>query len=167
MTDKYFIGIDPGINGGMACLDKHGNIVKMTTMPVSKVGTKMKLDPRAIVAWLRGCYTEEEVKIVAIEEQRPMHRQGVTSTFSIGRGYGILEGILATLELPYEVVGAHHWQKEMFRGLPKGNTKDLSAKVAQQLYPKETFLKTAKCTKIHDGLTDAVLIAEYIRRVAK
>lgn len=167
MTDKYFIGIDPGMSGGLVCLDGAGNIRKMCVMPVTKVGTKQKLDAKALVAWLRGCYTEEEVKVVAIEEQRAMHRQGVTSTFSTGRGYGLIEGVVSALELPYVIVRPTDWQKTMFRGLPKGQGKAMSSKIAQQLFPKETFKKSQKCTNIHDGLTDAALIAEYIRRMVK
>ena len=155
------------MNGGLVCLDGLGNIRKLTVMPVAKSGTKLKLDPRAIVAWLRGCYTEEEVRMVAIEEQRPMHKQGVTSTFSIGKGFGTLEGIVAALDLPYIIVRPMDWQKEMFRGLPKGKGKDMSVKIAQQLFPRQDFKKTSKCTNIHDGLTDAALIAEYTRRHIK
>lgn len=167
MTEKYYIGIDPGMNGGLVCLDGLGNIRKMSVMPVAKVGTKQKLDPRALVAWLRGCYTEEEVRMVGIEEQRPMHKQGVTSTFSTGRGYGMLEGIVAALNLPYEIVRPTDWQKDMFRGLPKGKGKDMSVKVAQQLFPLQDFKKSARCSNIHDGLTDAALIAEHVRRHIK
>lgn len=165
--NDYYIGIDPGLSGGIVCLDAKGNIRKMDVMPVIKVGTKNKVDAKGVTMWIKACFTEEEVRMVAIEEQRPMHKQGVTSTFSTGRSYGILEGIASALELPFQLVRAVDWQREMFRGLPKGKTKDLSKRVAQQLYPKETFLKSKRCTKVHDGLTDAVLIAEYIRRLTK
>lgn len=167
LINQYFIGIDPGINGGLACLDQAGSIRRKIIMPVIKVGTKNKLDPRSIIAWLKQCMTENEIRIVAIEEQRPMHKQGVTSTFSIGRGYGILEGITAALDLPYELVRAVDWQHEMFKGFPKGKTKELSIRVAQQLYPKENYKKTSRCTNLHDGLSDAVCIAEFIRRKIK
>lgn len=164
---KYYIGMDPGISGAMACLDSIGNIRKMCVMPVIKVGNKNKLDAKAISQWLKACFTEEEVRMVAIEEQRPMHKQGVTSTFSTGRSYGILEGTVSALGIPYELIRPVDWQRTMFKGLPKGKTKDLSKRVAQQLFPKETFLKSSRCTKVHDGMTDAVLLAEYIRRLIK
>lgn len=167
MNNQYFIGIDPGINGGMVCLDQAGNIRRKTVMPIIKVGTKNKLDPRGIIDWFKQCFTEEEIRIVAIEEQRPMHKQGITSTFSIGRGYGILEGIVAALDIPYELIRAVDWQREMFRGFPKGKTKELSVRVAQQLYPKEDFKRSIRCTKLHDGMTDSCLLAEHIRRKIK
>lgn len=167
MSNQYFIGIDPGINGALACIDQSGNIQRIAVMPVIKVGTKNKLDPRSIIAWFKQCLKEKDIRIVAIEEQRAMHKQGVTSTFSIGRGYGTLEGIVAALALPYELIRPTDWQHEMFRGLPKGKTKELSIRVAQQLYPKQDFKKTSRCTTLHDGCTDAVLLSEFIRRKIK
>lgn len=167
MTDKYFIGIDPGIQGGIVCLDSYGNIRKKTIMPIVKIGTKNKVDPHALTQWLRGCCTEEEIRIVAIEEQRPMHKIGEIATFGMGRGYGIIEGVVAALELPYELIRPVDWQREMFKGFPKAKTKELSKQVAKQLYPKEDFKRTEKCKNVHDGLTDAVLISEYIRRKIK
>jgi len=164
---KYYIGIDPGMSGALVCLDKAGGIRRMAVMPTMKVGTKNKLDPKAIAGWLKCCFTEEEIRMVSIEEQRAMHKQGVTSTFTTGRGYGILEGIVSALGLPYQLTRAVDWQREMFKGLPKGKGKDHSKRVAQQLFPKETFKKSERCTNLHDGLTDAVLIAEHIRRTIK
>ena len=55
----------------------------------------------------------------------------------------------------------------MFRGLPKGKTKDLSRQKAKQLFPKEDFRRTPKCKKAHDGMCDALCLAEYIRRLVK
>jgi len=51
--------------------------------------------------------------------------------------------------------------------MPKQTTKAMSKSAAQRLFPKESFLKTKRCTVMHDGLTDAALIAEYIRRKIK
>jgi len=167
MNDKYYIGIDPGVAGGLVCMDTQGNIRKKCVMPIVKIGTKNKVDPRALTQWLRDCFTEEEVRMVAIEEQRPMHKIGEVATFGMGRGYGLIEGVVAAVELPYELIRPVDWQREMFKGLPKGKTKDLSKQVAQQLYPKEDFRRTEKCKNVHDGLTDAALITEYIRRKIK
>jgi Holliday junction resolvasome RuvABC endonuclease subunit len=164
---KYYIGIDPGLTGALVCLDGAGYIRRMTVMPTVKIGKGNKLDAKAISSWIKKCFTEEMVRMVAIEEQRAMHKQGVTSTFTTGRGYGIIEGIVSALELPYEIVRPIDWQKVMFRGSPKGKGKALSKSIAQQLFPNETFKKSDRCKNLHDGLTDAVLIAEYIRRKIK
>lgn len=165
--NKYYIGIDPGISGGLACIGSSGVIVDIIAMPTMKVGKKNKLDIKEIAKWIKGKATEEMIRMIAIEEQRAMHKQGVTSTFTTGRSYGLLEGVVAALELPYSIIRPLEWQKAMFAGLPRGNTKEHSKQIAQQLYPGQDFKRTPKCSKIHDGLTDATLIAEYIRRKIK
>ena len=167
MNNKYYIGIDPGINGGLTCMNDNGVIKEKIIMPTTKVGTKNRLDSKAITKWFRSISTEGEVRMVGLEEQRPMHKQGVTSTFTTGRGYGILEGIVTALDLPYEIIRPVDWQREMFKGKPKGNTKMYSKEIAQQLFPGEEFKKSDRCTNLHDGLTDSTLIAEYIRRKIK
>jgi Holliday junction resolvasome RuvABC endonuclease subunit len=167
---KLYIGIDPGINGGIACLDKKGKMVYLDVMSTIKIGTKNRLNLREISSLLFGWASsydfqcDKTVAIIAIEHQRAMPKQGVSSTFTIGQGFGQLEGICAGLNLPYTIVMPREWQKEMFKGLPKGKPKDHSKLIAQQLFPDITFKKSARCTKIHDGMTDAILIAEYARR---
>ena len=166
MITQYFIGIDTGVSGGLICMTSSGNILKKDVMPVIKIGNKNKIDPHALASWFKD-YPLEHIRIVAIEEQRPMHKMGEVATFGMGRGYGIIEGVVATLELPYEIVRPVDWQREMFRGLPKGKTKDLSRQKAKQLFPSEDFRRTSKCKIAHDGLCDALLISEYIRRKIK
>ena len=51
--------------------------------------------------------------------------------------------------------------------MPKGqkfNTKAAALNVAKQIFPAETWLKSERCTKPHDGMIDAALLAEYGRR---
>jgi hypothetical protein len=49
----------------------------------------------------------------------------------------------------------------MLRDQPHGDTKKASAIIAKRLFPGETFLATERCKKVHDGLTDATLLALY------
>lgn len=166
---NYFIGIDPGLKGGLCLLDENGSVENLLVMPVMKIGTKNTLDIKVIIAWFEACKLKGPIIMVALEKQQAMSKQGVTSTFNTGRGFGLLEGIISTLSIPYRVIRAVDWQKEMFKGLPKakGMTKVHSALIAQQLFPKMSFKASDRCTNLHDGLTDAVLIGEYIRRETK
>ena len=54
--------------------------------------------------------------------------------------------------------------KDMFKGM---NTKDKKASIkwCQRRYPKEEFRASERCTKLHDGLTDATCLAIYCYRV--
>jgi hypothetical protein len=44
------------------------------------------------------------------------------------------------------------------------DTKAMSELACKRLFPDVKFTATDRCTKTHDGMTDATLIAEYGRR---
>lgn len=157
----HYIGIDPGLNGGIAIINDNG-ILNSFAMPTLNIGTKKEINIKALSDWLKGqAYACDKV---AVEIQHAMPKQGVTSMFKIGKGYGIILGILSALSMPFEEIRANEWQKIMFAGQPKGDTKDLSKKIAQQLYPNMDFKATSRCTNMHDGMTDAALIVTYIKQ---
>ena len=60
-----------------------------------------------------------------------MPGQGTRSMFTIGFGYGLWLGILATLRLPYTAVRPGMWK----RAMALGKDKEASRLRAQQLYP--------------------------------
>ena len=163
MTNKFFIGIDPGIGGGVAVLDENGGVFSVDSMPIQKVGNKNKL----ALNFIKDELEHIDSKIIVIERQQAYPKQGVTSCFTIGMGAGQLEGLCVGLGKAYTIIVPQDWQRVMFRGRPKGKPKDHSKAVAQQLFPNVSFKKTDRCTNIHDGMTDAVLIAEYARRKFK
>jgi hypothetical protein len=55
------------------------------------------------------------------------------------------------------------WQKVMLPGCAKGDTKPAALARARQLWPAESWLASPRCSKPHDGMIDAALIAEYGR----
>ena len=81
---------------------------------------------------------------------------GRQSAFNFGMGYGILLGVLATLEIPYTKVSPARWKNDL--GLNKD--KDLSRSMATRLFPKnaEQFKR-----KKDDGRAEAALIAHWAR----
>jgi crossover junction endodeoxyribonuclease RuvC len=104
---------------------------------------------------------------VYIERQQAMPGQGVSSMFSIGYGFGLLSGLLAGMRIPYTVVRAQTWQKEMLKGagaLSGSDTKGASYLVCTRMWPAQDWRANPRCKNYHDGLCDAALIAEYGRR---
>ena len=65
----------------------------------------------------------------------------------------------------YEVarVSVHKWQKKMLGFIPKGRTKEVALKLAQEMEPSENWLKNKRCKVPHDGIIDSFLIAHYYR----
>lgn len=158
-----YLGIDNGIGGALAAYNEEGNILTAVAMPTIKVqkakGNKNEYNIPALIEWFnqfRGM-----TKMVTLEKAQPFPGQGAVSMFSIGRGYGIMEGILAGLGLPYMVIHPKTWQKKMFEGMPHNDTKQASVVTAQRLFPGVHFIGSDKSTKLHNGMTDAALMAYY------
>ena len=156
--EKTIIGVDNGLDGALCAL-RDGKIIHKRTMPV--IGkSKRQYDVSAILEFFNE-FNEDEFVSVIIEKAQAMPKQGVSSTFKTGYGFGLIEGIVASMGYTYVIVTARAWQKEMFAGLSKGDTKKNSIVVAQRFFPKEDFRATERCRIKHHGLTDATLLAIY------
>ena len=150
MAEKVFIGIDPGITGAIA-------IVTETTALV------FDFDDRAGVAYLRNLH--RPLCKAVIESVHAMPKQGVSSTFKFGVNFGIWQGRLEILKIPYDLVTPQKWKKVMFDSMAKGfDLKSMSIDRALRIFPEMIdFLKRKK----DHGRAEALLLAEYCRREAK
>jgi len=155
---RFFIGIDPGLTGAVAVLSDDLPIIVDTPITTISDGKKSKHDflPQGMAVIL-GTYAGRGDVIAALEAVHSMPEQGVASSFSFGRGFGMWEGMLAAFRIPYEKISPQRWKKDLLSDMPK--EKDASRIRAQQLFPRaELNLKK------HHGRGDALLLAEYIRR---
>lgn len=153
------IGIDPGLQGGIALITPTGASARITPT----IGGK-EFDIQAMRLILTVLTGELHA---TIENQIALPGQGLSSTLQTGKGFGIWLGLLAGLGIPYRVVAARAWQQKLFTGV-KGtlDTKEKSETVAKRLFPQVDFRRSERATKAHDGLTDAILIAEYGRIIS-
>ncbi len=148
------IGIDPGVNGAIAVLSKAGSMLDMEPMPES--------GPIGLLKFFK----EEWIGHVFLEKAQAFRGQGVSSSFNYGQHFGELVGMLQVMALPFTLVAPRNWTKQMHMGTSnKLEAKVRSAQAAQRLFPSVNFLRTVKCKKPHDGMIDAILIAEYGRRI--
>ena len=156
--------IDPGQTGGLALI-KFQHCIEAEPMPVipkPKGGGHM-LDLPAIVTLLERWVSLFELSHVFLERAHAMPKQGVTSMFNYGMGFGQIEGILATIPLKYTMVEARSWTKVMWEGTAAGESKARSLIVTRRLFPA-VKLTVGRSTVPHKGIVDALLIAEYGRR---
>ena len=98
------------------------------------------------------------------------------TAFSMGHQAGALEGMCIALGVPFHKITAKVWQKEMFQGTVLVTKKSKSGKsivtdtkataliVAKQLFPNQKLTFGDRATKPHDGLIDAMLMAEFAKR---
>lgn len=174
---QTIVGIDPGVGGAIALLRADRLWVYPTptiTVRTARGGKRTEYDEPAMgrilaPALIANAFIEEAVARPMMRRDKEGKRQpvGPGQVIDAGRlmfGYGLWRGILAGRGIPYQVVPPQAWQKAMLAGMPKGDTKASSILVAQRLWPDASFRRTERCTKAHDGMTDAALIAEFGRR---
>lgn len=144
------IGIDPGASGGIALLDDEG--AHAWKMPDTE------RDTQELFEQLAGPFG---LAFAGIEKVHAMPGQGVTSMFNFGRNYGMLRGMLIANCIPFETVTPQKWQKEFsLRNSKWAKTKKKNKHKAraQELFPH---------IRVTHALADALLIAEFMRRIKK
>lgn len=161
MSGQPVIGIDPGLNGAIALYDgKRAWVWDMPTVHVGRNGkNKREVAPVMLATVLRDAdLTAEQAGAgyirAYVEKVGAMPGQGVTSMFSFGRSLGLVEGALAALTIPAELVLPSAWRK----ALQVRQGKDGSRLRAQELLPAQAGL-FARVKD--DGRAEAVLIAMY------
>lgn len=149
-----YIGIDPGKNGGIACI---GN--------GKYSGEAFPYSDDILINNLGFIYTQgwQDDVICCLEHVHAMPKQGVTSTFNFGLNFGFIQGVLKAYSIPYELVTPQKWKKE-FSVTADKNT---SIQVAKRLFPDTNLKATERSRKDHDGMAEALLLAEYGRRKLK
>jgi hypothetical protein len=155
-----YLGIDPGLDGGMAFLNGSGITLHKTPVIAGK-----DYDVQGMKNLLAWAVDLGDPMFATIENQIALPGQGLSSTLQTGKGFGIWLGLLAGLEVPFQVVHARAWQTKLFAGTsPKLDTKARSEIVAKRLFPIADFRRSERAIKASDGLTDAACIAEFGRR---
>lgn len=170
-----FIGIDPGLNGGIAKIRDDGSLELFKTPVIGgrdydiQAMKDVLMPPMAIISASMSTKVTPLIVydlFVVIEQQIAMPGQGLSSTLQTGKGFGIWLGLIAGLQIPHQVVMARAWQTRMFTGVSgKLEPKQKSEIVAKRLFPSADFRRSTRATKADDGLTDAACIAEYARRM--
>lgn len=144
------IGIDPGASGGVAILYDDGDVRLIEKMPATSS------DLAEILRGLDGT-------VAYLESVHSSPQMGVSSAFKFGKNCGVIEGVLAALQMRVELVTPMKWQKAMGclakgRTLAGGDTekKNANKAAAQRLFP---------ALKVTHAIADALLIAEFGRRI--
>jgi crossover junction endodeoxyribonuclease RuvC len=156
---KYSIGIDPGLSGAIAIISTESlKIFDMPTMTVERNGKAKRQVSASELAEMLYLYSGRDCHAYC-ERVGAMAGQGVTSVFSFGRSFGMIEGILAAFKMPVTFVPPATWVKAVGRG----QGKDASRARAMELFPSDQDqFKRVK----DDGRADAALIAHWGSRHA-
>lgn len=154
------LGIDPGINGGMAFIG--GDEIHLYNTPTVKVpyvrkgkkSTRLELDLKRIAELVKL----HNPTIAVIEKVAARPGQGTTSMFRFGQSFGQVEGVLAGREVETIYVTPRTWKK--YFSLTKD--KDDSLNLARTLFP--AYNKVWKFKK-NNGVAEAALLARYLNDI--
>ena len=146
----FCAGIDPGATGGLAVVSTDLREAHAWIYPG---------DVTLAAELLREVWGEYRPDLFCLEHVRSMPKQGVASTFAFGRAFGLWEGLLAGLSIPWIYVTPQVWQRKLLDPGGKGTTKERSLSMARRLFPGVDL----KRKKDH-GSADALHLARYAIR---
>ncbi len=144
------IGIDPGLSGGVAFLNADARAVPMPT-------AGGEIDARALAVLLM----EAMPSLVVAEKVGAMPKQGLSSTFKFGKGYGTIIGICAAYQIRLELVTPQRWKGEVLAGTARD--KQAAIDYCTRAFPSVSLIPP-RCRVPQDGMADALCLAEYGRR---
>lgn len=168
-----YIGIDNGLDGGIASLSGSGALIRWSAMPTrihavparkkAKAKRIREIDSGAVLSILDSM-AHHRWDCAVIFEECPHHSQSKAAMRGMGIGAGKILGVLETRGFAHHRILSTDWQPAILGKVPQGKTKECALAKARELWPNETWLAmTSRSTKPHDGAIDAALIAEYGR----
>lgn len=145
-----YIGIDPGKNGGIAFIQTNQEELILYKNHVFEESTLIRICKH---------FNPYNCKCV-VEKVNAMPGQGVVSMFNFGQNFGFIQGVLKAYQIPFELVSPQKWKKEF----SVTSDKNTSIEICKRLFPNVNLKATPRCKKDHDGMAEALLMAEYARR---
>lgn len=169
---KIYLGIDPGSDGYLAVIDNgEYRFLPIEDTPMLEIGKFV------------GEFRDTQC-VAVLEDVHSVFGSSAQGTFNFGLSKGFLLGLLIAHRIPYVLVAPKDWQSGVWinadkeyttqkqklknggeKTVRKVETKQTSYNAALRLFPDVDFRKSARCTKPHDGKVDALLMAEYGRRM--
>lgn len=162
MSGRINIGVDIGKNGAIVIND-NGEII---SLPMPLIGKELD------VFTLRTIFSKyREKDVMVLFEKIVPFVENKSTAFSMGQQSGAIEMVCVSYSIPYTKIPPQTWQKEMFTGveeIPKTgggrDTKKMALIAIQRLLPTLKLTFGTRSHKPHDGLIDAALMSEYLKR---
>ena len=125
MTDRGWVGIDPGKSGAIALIRANGVPI------VIDYPGDVALAVDAVRTWT----VEYDIALAAVESVHAMPKQGVVSTFTFGKSFGEWLGILAAMSVSYMLVTPQEWQRGVIHASDGPDPKARSLTAARRIFP--------------------------------
>lgn len=155
-----FVGIDPGLKGGIAVLPGLTKIEpRAWIMPVQGKEVAVR-EFQADLRHYAGICPPSEI-LCCLEWAQAMPKQGGCAMFNYGVGFGMLRASLTALCIPYVLVRPTTWKKRVLADTNRD--KDAAIALIHRLFPTMSLRRTSACTNDHDGMADALCLALYAK----
>jgi len=175
-TAVLYCGIDPGKEGAVGALFPSGEIAFIMDTPIVG-GLYDELEMYSIILKVKQIAEDEGLSILfGLEKQQAMKggkkRQSPATAFEMGVGFGLWRMALVASGVPRKIVPPMEWQKLILAGeqRPRGcksrheELKLMGHNVAMQRWADNTPLLVGPKGGRKSGRTDALLIADWVRR---
>lgn len=154
-----FIGIDPGVSGAVAAIGPNSCAVEdIPTIGIEGAGrTVRKIDGLELARLLRRMVPAGEECVVVLEDVHvmPSNKSGSAANTSLLHSKGVIEGVLAVMRMPTQLVNSQRWKRVY--GL--GSDKKESLEKARTLYPD---LAKSRLARVADhNRAEGLLLAHY------
>lgn len=149
-----FMGIDPGLSGGIAVLDEYRKIVSLKEMPKTEHDVWMSINK-----WSTALAPTVTISCAIEEITTSIFGAAKSSMSKLYGSYMALRMALTAAAIPFDLVHSKIWQRDIMlsprkKGEADNNWKSRLKQKAQQLYPRDP--------RITKGTADALLIAHYL-----
>ena len=146
----YYMGIDPGLSGGIGIVTEDGKGSMTFSMPKT----------HEEILWLFRYLNTEKLMFAMMEKVNAGQSFGRKACFTFGHNVGYLEMALHAAKIPWDSVASGKWMRKM--NCLTGGDKVVTRQKAQQMFPNA---KTIGTTRLTDKVCEALLIAEYCRKL--
>ncbi len=149
------IGIDPGLSGAVAHF--YDGVVTTYDTPIFSIKKGKKVQREVDGVQLATIISRHHPEQVILERVNAMPKQGVVSMFNFGRSFGVVEGVVAALQIPITYVTPQRWKSALRLSSDKGE----SRRLATQLWPQHAD----QWSRVKDdGRAEAALLAHYLAK---
>lgn len=144
-----YLGVDPGKTGAFVILDEKRELKLMHAFPGTPHEVKELLRP-----------FRKLIKLAVLENVHAFKKQGVSSVFTFGTNFGMWQGLLAGMNIPYALVAPRVWQAAIWDSAKKGK----DPKAVTMAFIKRRFPQL-KLKRSQHNEADAFCIALYARMI--
>lgn len=143
---ECILGVDPGLSGALAWYwPADAGVILAEDVPV----VSTEIDAVTLTAALK----RRRPAHAWVEMVHSMPKQGVASSFKLGRAYGVVTGVIQALEIPMTLVTPNVWKK----AYRLDSDKEKARALALRLWPSSTRFSRKK----DHGRSEAALLARY------